>query len=509
MSGVPTIRVRQHDQPLRRDARFVLYWMTAGRRLRWNFAVDRAVEWSQELDRPLLIVEVLPAGCRWDTDRHHAFVLQGMAEKAEYAEGNAFTYYPLVERREGDAGEVFARLAEEACVIVADEPPLPAAAHLGGPLGRAATDDDARRGSDPAERESLPVETLSVRTEWVDSHGLLPLAVADRPFPRAFSFRRFLQKTLPDHLLDVPKANPLARVKLPEPARLPAELRDGFPPASAALLRAERSALAELPIDHGVAPVATRGGERAARDRAKQFIDEQLAEYGERRNHPDDDATSNLSPYLHHGHLSVHEVFALLAERESWSPNRLAEKADGKREGWWGLSPAAEAFLDELITWRELSFNGAALEDNFTQYASLPDWARQTLSEHADDPREFSYSLDEFDAAATHDPLWNAAQRQLVAEGRLHNYLRMLWGKKILHWTASPQEAHEVMVELNNRYGLDGRDPNSYSGIGWVLGRYDRAWGPVRPIFGKIRYMTSDSTRRKLRVGEYLRRWAD
>jgi deoxyribodipyrimidine photo-lyase len=134
----------------------------------------------------------------------------------------------------------------------------------------------------------------------------------------------------------------------------------------------------------------------------------------------------------------------------------------------------------------------------------LPDWSKRTLADHAKDRRQHVYSLEELEASETHDELWNAAQRQLAREGRMHNYLRMLWGKKILEWSPSPQEALEIMIELNNRYALDGRNPNSYSGIFWCLGRYDRAWGPERPIFGKVRYMSSENTARKVRVNGYL-----
>jgi deoxyribodipyrimidine photo-lyase len=173
------------------------------------------------------------------------------------------------------------------------------------------------------------------------------------------------------------------------------------------------------------------------------------------------------------------------------------------------MSQAAEAFLDQLVTWRELGFNFCSRRDDYDRFDSLPDWARRSLAEHAADPREHVYSVDELAAARTHDPLWNAAQRQLVREGRIHNYLRMLWGKKILQWARSPEDALEAMIELNNRYALDGRDPNSYSGISWVLGRFDRPWAPERPIFGKIRYMSSENTARKLKVKEYIRRYGD
>ncbi|MGD9857196.1 MAG: deoxyribodipyrimidine photolyase, partial [Planctomycetaceae bacterium] len=219
------------------------------------------------------------------------------------------------------------------------------------------------------------------------------------------------------------------------------------------------------------------------------------------------DATSGLSPYLHFGHLAAHEVFSRIAERERWSPAALGDATKGSRSGWWGMSAESESFLDELVTWRELGFNRCCLSDDFDRYESLPDWALRTLADHAGDPRVHVYTLDQFESAATHDDLWNAAQRQLTGEGRLHNYLRMLWGKKILEWSSSPQEALDLMIELNNKYAVDGRDPNSYSGIFWVLGRYDRAWGPERPVFGKVRYMSSENTRRKLRLTEYLERY--
>ena len=157
---------------------------------------------------------------------------------------------------------------------------------------------------------------------------------------------------------------------------------------------------------------------------------------------------------------------------------------------------------------RELGFNYCAHRDDADRFESLPEWARRTMAEHAGDPRPHLYDLDALQEARTADPLWNAAQRQLLREGRIHNYLRMLWGKKIYEWSASGEQALARMLELNNRWGVDGRDPNSYSGIAWVLGRYDRAWGPERPVHGKLRYMTSDSTARKLRVREYLARYA-
>jgi len=289
-------------------------------------------------------------------------------------------------------------------------------------------------------------------------------------------------------------------------AALPAQVSRRWPDASPALLANELD-IAHLPIDHTVAPAETRGGPRAAARLLGSFLNQRLSSYAAERNHPDLDVSSGLSPYLHFGHISSHQAFSELAAHEDWDADRLAAEATGKRSGWWGMSESAEAWLDQLITWRELGFNTCVRRPDYEQYDSLPEWARTTLAEHTSDPRPQLYSPAELAAARTHDRLWNAAQTQLVREGRLHNYLRMLWGKKILEWSATPQQALAQMIELNNKLALDGRDPNSYSGILWCLGRYDRPWGPQRPIFGKIRYMSSQNTARKVRLAEYLERY--
>jgi len=346
---------------------------------------------------------------------------------------------------------------------------------------------------------------LDVRLEAVDANGLLPLAAATAVYPTAHAFRRFLQRELSRHLPSFPSPRPLNAPGLAG-ADLPRGIASRWPAAPPALLEATPDALATLPIDHGVPPAPLRGGSAAARETLQTFLRERLARYGE-RNHPDEGAGSGLSPWLHFGHVSVHEVFRRLARREGWRESRLGE-VTGSRTGFWGMSPEAEAFLDELVTWRELGFNMASKRPDCDRYESLPRWALDALERHAPDRRAHVYALADLAAARTHDPLWNAAQRQLLAEGRIQNYLRMLWGKKILEWSASPREALAAMLELNDRYALDGRDPNSVSGIFWVLGRYDRPWGPERPVYGTVRYMSSENTLRKLRAREYLRRWS-
>jgi len=487
MSGVPGARVRAANaRPIAPGGRWVLYWMIAARRTSFSFALQHAAERARELGVPLVILEALRVAYPWASDRLHRFVLDGMADTRRRLAGRPVTYHPYVEPEHGAGRGLLAALAADAALVVTDEYPtffLP------------------RMVAAAADR-------LPVRLEVVDGNGLLPMAAADHAYPTAYAFRRFLQRELPRHLAAMPLEDPLGEA-LPAPLELPVAIRQRWPAASEELLGGDPSALAALPIDHSVPPAPIAGGASAGERVLESFLDERLPSYADGRNRLDDDASSGLSPYLHFGHVAAHRVFLEVATRQRWSPEDLVAKADGRRAGWWGMAPSAEAFLDQLVTWRELGFNGCAHDPDHARYESLPEWAQRTLAVHARDPREHLYTLDDFAAARTHDPLWNAAQRQLLCEGTIQNYLRMLWGKKILEWTSEPREALDVMVELNNRFALDGRDPNSWSGIFWCLGRYDRPWGPEREIFGTVRFMSSANTARKMSVAGYLERYGE
>jgi deoxyribodipyrimidine photo-lyase len=337
----------------------------------------------------------------------------------------------------------------------------------------------------------------------------VPFRLAGKDYPTAYAYRRHLQRTLPRFLDLLPAADPLARAGLPRLPSLPAAIARRWPAAAPADLARPSRLLGALPLDHRVAPTGARGGSAAAEARLRVFLGEKLPRYAEDRSSPDAEATSGLSPWLHFGHLSSFEVVRAVLAEEGWAPHLLAPKADGSRAGWWGLSPGAEAFLDQVVTWRELGFVTCAHRPDHREYGSLPEWARATLARHARDRRATLYSRGELESARTHDRLWNAAQRELVRDGAVQNYLRMLWGKKIVEWTRSPEEALETMLELNDRWALDGRDPNSASGIFWCLGRYDRPWGPERPVFGTVRYMSSARTEKKLVLDRYLARFGD
>lgn len=467
------------------EGAFILYWMISARRTAWNFALQRSTDWARRLGVGIVILEPLRCDYPWASDRLHTFVIEGMVKNAKVATLPGVTYFPYVEPRIGAGRGLLKTLASHASLVVTDDVP-----HFFFPkMLRSAA------------------EKLPVRLEAVDGNGLLPMAAAEKQYPTAYAFRRLLQKALPAFLDDLPEEVIQLEPNVSEPT-IPDNVLQQWPMADFPSLLATNG-LSNLPIDHQVRSTKLPGGNDSATERLTKFLEQKLDCYEELRNSPDHDATSGLSPYLHFGHISPHQVFSALVDHEKWDTSRLSLETRGKKSGWWGMSPGAEAFLDELVTWRELGFNLYRHQQNPDNWKSLPEWAQKTLNDHAEDERPVTYTLEQFRDALTHDPLWNAAQRQLLREGRIHGYLRMLWGKKILEWSPNPQQALDIMLELNNRYALDGRDPNSTSGITWCLGRFDRAWGPERPIFGKIRYMSSTNTARKTSVNRYLERYAE
>lgn len=484
MTPVPASRIRVLSDRPPQPGRYVLYWMTAARRASWNFALDHALALAEQMGGGLVVLEALRAAYPWASARFHQFVVEGMADNARAFDVPGVTYYPYLERAPGEGAGLVETLAAASAAVVCDDYP---AFFLRDMLEKVGP-------------------RLAARVEAVDANGLVPMRAAGTLFPTAYAFRRHLQRVLATHLAERPAAAPLAAARLPR-------TRPALPAAIAARWPAWRTGehgetVAALPIDQSVGAVADLpGGHGAAARRLAAFVGTNLGRYGE-RNHPDDAVTSGLSPYLHFGHIASWEVFDAVMRHEGWL-GAVPPKGRGERAGWWGVSAAAEGFLDQLITWRELGFNACVEDPDYDQWRSLPSWARATLTRHAKDPREVVYTREAFAAAETHDAIWNAAQRQLVGDGQLHNYLRMLWGKKILEWSPSPEAALDTMIDLNNRYALDGRDPNSYSGIFWTLGRYDRPWGPERPVFGTIRYMSSENTARKLHLRGYLARYGD
>ena len=472
-------RVRRLNQAKAASGDYVLYWMQAARRLERNHALDYALVCARELSRPLVVYEALRADYPWASRRLHRFVLEGMRDNLARAAALELSYWPFVETRPGEGRGLVRRLAERAALVVTDDFP--------GFVVPAQSEGLARRAQ-------VPVFA-------VDSNSIVPLARLGPAVSAAAHLRPRLHKELAQAWGHRAAARPRF-------GAAGARLRAPFDTWSASDLGAFVDA---LPIDASVPPVAaTPGGRAAGRARLRAFVKRRLRGYAEERSEPrapEEGHASGLSPYLHFGQLAVQEVAeAVLATTGAWDPEDLRLHNRGKREGFFCDDPDVNAFLDEALTWRDLGYHWqrARGADASRLETALPGWALETLGAHAADPRPWLYTAAELEDGRTHDPLWNTAQRELVATGTIHSYLRMLWGKKVLEWSPSPAEAYRTLEHLNNKYALDGRDPNSYSGILWCFGLFDRPWGPERKVLGSVRYMSSENTDRKFDLRPYL-----
>ena len=470
----------------------IVYWMISARRSSWNHGLEHAINLANERNLPLVVVEPLAIAHRWANDRSHTFVIQGMMDNKRAFEDSPITYIPYVETKPNEARGLMERWIENASIFVIDDFPV----------------------YHPRRVMEIAISIGKSEIHCVDSNGFVAMRPG-RTFTTAYSLRRHLHKSILQHMSEFPSPNPIPSGS--ELSRYPEEkVRKIFADSDTPITPYEfiwricevqdigLDALSVLIIDHSVPPVQhVAGGAKSANKRWNEFLNERLMSYSENRNQPELNGSSGLSPYLHFGHISTHQILSEIFETFKWDISQITPPNDGRRAGWWGLPKDVESFLDQVITWRDLGFIHCATVKNHHKFESIPEWAQQTLKLHENDERPYLYSFEEFENAETHDELWNAAQRQLRTDGMIHNYLRMLWGKKILEWTPTPEIAMEYMVALNDKWALDGRDPNTYTGIGWVLGKFDRGW-TERPVYGKIRCMTTDSTKRKYRTKKYI-----
>ena len=459
----------------------MLYWMQINRRFHYNFALEYAVGWANKLGKPLLILEAFSCDYPWATDRSHTFMMEGMKDHLEYAVERDLNYVSFVEQNAGEYDKLLRELASNASILVTDEYPVFIMKE--------------RNKTYPAE--------LNIPYVTVDSNGLIPFGLTDKDPYSAYFFRKIMQKNFIEAYTNPPKKNPLEELENKKRVEIPTRLIEGLPDAGEALNDIP-AFISSLNIDHSVKPIDWHGGRKAALGMLGQFIRNDLLEYDEKRNDPDENKTSQLSPWLHFGKISEYEIVQAVLEHQpkGWDLDKITFNK-GSTGGFFNGDPNIDGYLDEVITWREVGFHFAFHRDDYDQLKSLPDWVQKTMDKHRDDPREWIYDYDQLANSQTHDDIWNAAQTQLREEGIIHNYLRMLWGKKVIEWTPDYETALQYLIDLNNTYAIDGRDPNSYSGIFWCLGRFDRAW-QERPIFGKLRYMTSNSTRKKVRLKQYL-----
>lgn len=451
--------IRLNQLPRRKGGEFVLYWMQSTHRLEENWALRFAVLQADRLGLPLLIHQGLDPTYEHANDRIHSFILRNARELSARAEAQGYSYRFVLRYGREDDRRVVDGIAERAALVVTDLYPT------AGILER-------------SERFAQRAGCLVVA---IESHGIVPSGIFEKEEYAARTLRPKILPLLPLALEPVEDRPP--RRALPDTilATLPGHALD--------LARMDVAAtIARCEIDHDVAPTGLVPGLAAARERLDTFASRDLAGYAERRADPnDDEGSSRLSPYLHFGQIPAAEV----ARAALASP----------------FAPQATAFLNELVVWRELALNFCLRNRVHGTLEALPPWVHKTMGEHAGDAREATYTLAEFEAGATHDALWNAAQQEIVRTGVMHNVVRMLWGKHILQWAPGYAEALAWMVHLNNKYGLDGRDPGSYAGIQWCLGKFDRPFY-TRPVLGVIRPMSLKRAREKWDVDRYVRRWS-
>ncbi len=465
------------DSRPRHGGEFVLYWMQTTHRAHDNFALNFAIERANELGLPLQVYHGLRHDYPWANDRFHTWILEsvidlsaGFAAKGiNYAFwlGGAvgeFTQWPAGRRGDrpvaptppasGPDWSPLVALAERAALVVTDYFP---------------TFIVPRQIRGLREKTVTPVIA-------VDSATLVPMAFHQKEHSTARGIRPILMDALPHFFFPVENPEPKVRATIDLPFE-PTVVRN----------RAEIAALvARCDVDHSVPPSPVfRGGTTAGRARLAAFLETGLPRYADDRNDPTKpEAVSRLSPWLHFGNLSIHEV--LLAAREAGPAEQYGK------------------FLDEALVWREVAHNFCHFNPKHRTTAAIPAWAATQLSNHEADPRPYLYSLEQMERAETHDELWNAAQRSYLRDGFMHNYMRMLWGKAVLQWTPNAAEALRVLEHLNNKYSLDGRDPNSYGGIMWIFGKFDRPFYP-RPIYGNVRYQSLKAAKTKFDVPAYCR----
>ncbi len=430
------------------DGAFVLYWMQQSQRAGFNHALEYAIREANDRGQSVVTGFGLMDDYPEANARHYAFLLQGLQDVDERLGQRQIKFVV----RRGPPDEVALGLAARASVVVCDRGYLRHQTKWRRRVAREA----GRRVVEVEGDVLVPVDVASTKQEYA-----------------ARTFRPRLQAHRDEFLKGLSETAPKV-----DSRRLSID-------GDVDLSNVDR-ALRGLKLDDSVPPVRRlRGGNTQARRILTRFLRSRLDGYDERRNEPGAWHTSLLSPYLHFGHISPVEVALKVQQAASGS--------EDDRQG----------YLEELLVRRELAVNFVHYQRDYDTYGCLPEWARDSLAEHREDPRPHVYTRAELEAAETHDRYWNAAMREMVHTGFMHNYMRMYWGKKILEWSRTPEHAFRTALALNNKYFLDGRDPSSFANVAWCFGLHDRGW-PEREIFGKVRYMNDRGLERKFDMERYV-----
>jgi deoxyribodipyrimidine photo-lyase len=443
---------KQNSHPERpENARYILYWAQMNRRVDSNHALLYAAELANKHNLPVLFYEGLTCTYQYANDRLHTFMLESVSETASRLKKAGIGYVFYLRQTRQSANDIFYQLARHAAAVVTDDYPT----------------FIARQNN-----QSVP-KKLHIAYYTVDSSCIVPMSVIPVRQYGAYTIRPKINK-----VLDLKPADNL-KVSHPFKGEIPDFHTEVTKDNIAALVAA-------CEIDHSVKPsVQHPGGRLEAEKRLHHFLTENLRRYATGRNEPAARATSGLSSYLHFGQISSLEI-ALAAKLYAETHKLIAAE-----------------FLEELIVRRELAFNYARFVEDPGDLANLPDWCQKNMRAHLDDPRDPLYTARQLENAETHDELWNATQREMLKAGTIHGYYRMYWGKKIIEWTASYQEAATIMIDIHGKYALDGRDPATYTNIFWCLGLHDRPW-PSRPVFGTFRFMSLEGMKRKSNTRAYI-----
>ncbi len=448
--NIDQTRIQHMNRKEIQPGNYVLYWMQQSQRAEYNHALEYAVLQANELKLPVLTVFGLSDQYPDANLRHYTFMTEGLRETREELARQGIRM--IIRRAEPDKAALEA--GKNASLIVCDRGYLRHQKHWRQNVAQKAGCRVVQVESDVL----VPVETVSSKAEYA--------ARTIRP-----KIRRHLDIYLSGFRRTMPDI-------------YSTETDWGIPD-----IGDSDDWLRDLNIDRTVLPVSRfyKGGTSHAEALFEKFLTQKLSSYHIHHNRPEKGDVSCMSPYLHFGQISP----LWLALRIKTLENKYPE--------------AVSAWLEQIIVRRELAVNFVYYTDNYDRYDCLPAWARTTLDEHRDDPREYLYTAEELEKAQTHDEYWNAAMSEMIHTGYMHNHMRMYWGKKVLEWSRTPEQAFENLLHLNNRYFLDGRDPNSYAGIGWIFGLHDRAW-KQRSVFGKIRCMTASGLERKCGISEYVRK---
>jgi deoxyribodipyrimidine photo-lyase len=438
-------RIKKLNEKKFQYNKYIVYWMQQSQRTDYNHALEFSIYQSNKYKKPLMVYFGLTTNFPDANLRHYNFMLEGLREVKNSLENRGIRF--LLKQISPDVGAC--DISKDACILVVD------------------------RGYLKIQRlwRKNVAEKIKCPLIQIESGVVVPVEVtSDKDEYSAWTIRNKINKNLNEYLKTVD--NEKYNQGYVEDDYDSIDFKD----------------ICKNNFDISVKPVKKYiGGTSQALKHLNLFLSEKIDTYSKKRNNPNLNHISNMSPYLHFGQISPLQIAMLVLKNKS---------------------PGNESYLEELIIRRELSINNVYYNPRYYNFNGLPDWAKKSLKKHEQDKRKYIYSLEELEKAETHDPYWNAAQKQMIKEGKMHGYMRMYWGKKIIEWTDKPEDAFNMAIYLNNKYEIDGRDPNAYTGVAWCFGKHDRPWRE-RPIFGNIRYMNENGLKRKFNIEKYANKYAE